>query len=52
MDNIMNTTDKTCFLCYTPGQPDVPAVDYSPYGYFACAGHYAKDFDEFVRDYS
>jgi hypothetical protein len=44
--------NKICFLCYTPGQPDVPAVEMSPYGYAVCASHYASDFDEFVSDYS
>jgi hypothetical protein len=48
----MTTTTKTCYLCYTPGMPDVPAVEYSPYGYPACASHYASDFDEFASDYS
>ena len=46
------TTNKTCFLCYTPGMPDVPAVEYSPYGYPACASHYANDFNDFTSDYS
>ena len=48
----MNTTDKTCFLCYTPGQPDVDAVEMSPYGYAVCANHYANDLYEFTTDYS
>ena len=43
---------EICFLCYTPGQPDVPAVKMSPYGYSVCMSHYRSDFSEFVSDYS
>jgi hypothetical protein len=46
------TTNKTCFLCYTPGMPDVDAVEMSPYGYPVCASHYANDFNDFTSDYS
>jgi hypothetical protein len=48
----MTTATKTCYLCYTPGQPDVPAVEMSPYGYAVCMSHYRSDFNEFVSDYS
>jgi hypothetical protein len=41
-----------CYLCYTPGQSDVDAVEMSPYGYAVCMSHYRSDFNEFVRDYS
>ena len=46
MDNVY------CYLCYTPGQDDVDAVEMSPYGYAVCMSHYRSDFNEFVRDYS
>lgn len=51
--NTTTPTTKACYLCSDiNGENGLPAVDYSPYGYPACASHYASDLHEFTSDYS